>query len=243
MPLSEYVLSLCNAVNQQPNLTLGITLRLSSQNSSFERPAHKVIHSLVTYSPAPESVSVEFLNELEKVSSLKELGNLPVNQDLPLPNRITVCPVLARQSELDCREWSLKVVDILAPNPAKQLKKKLHRVIGLATEYLLHLLIAGTSLHPLPQVAIVLISTVRNPGGTKMPQVSAHPSPDLSHILAIQHLLDEAVTGRSQGALKKLHHTVTAIFFGGGSSTIAMVTSAPSRGGISTQLLRAMGYA
>jgi hypothetical protein len=46
------------------------------QNSTFNVEASKVIHGIVTFSPAPESVSLEFLNELGQVDGLEQLGNI-----------------------------------------------------------------------------------------------------------------------------------------------------------------------
>jgi hypothetical protein len=72
----EYVLSLCAAINEKPSVSLRITVRIGTQNSTFNVEASKVIHGIVTFSPAPESVSLEFLNELGQVDGLEQLGNL-----------------------------------------------------------------------------------------------------------------------------------------------------------------------
>ena len=76
MAIAEYVLSLCNAVDAHQTLSFGLAVRIGTQTSTFNVEACKVIHSIVTFSPAPESVSVEFLNELEKVHDIRPLGSL-----------------------------------------------------------------------------------------------------------------------------------------------------------------------
>lgn len=51
---------------------------------------------------------------------------------------------------------------------------------------------------------MVLITVARNPGGNKTPQESTHPSPNINRLRKIIELLDEAITKRSQSALKSL---------------------------------------
>jgi hypothetical protein len=77
MATANYVLSLCDAVHEHPRVSFGIAVRVGLQ-SSLNVEASKVIHSLVTFSPAPESVSEEFLNELRKVHGIAPLGNLSI---------------------------------------------------------------------------------------------------------------------------------------------------------------------
>jgi hypothetical protein len=56
-------------------LSFGIDMRIGAKDSIFQFEASKVIHSIVSFSPAADSVSVEFLNEFEKVDGLGPLGN------------------------------------------------------------------------------------------------------------------------------------------------------------------------
>ena len=71
---AQYLISLC-AVVQQSNESLGIAIRIGSTNPMFQFEASKVIHSILTYSPAPDTVAVEFLNELQKINGISLLGN------------------------------------------------------------------------------------------------------------------------------------------------------------------------
>jgi len=71
---AQYLISLCIVV-QQSNESLGIATRIGSTNSIFQFEASKVIHSILTYSPAPDTVAVEFLNELQKINGISLLGN------------------------------------------------------------------------------------------------------------------------------------------------------------------------
>ena len=50
-------------------------MRIGAKDSNFQFEMSKVIHSIINFSPAAESVSVEFLNEFEKVDGLEPLGN------------------------------------------------------------------------------------------------------------------------------------------------------------------------
>jgi hypothetical protein len=77
MAIADYVLSLCDAVHEHPKVSFGIAERIGMQNS-YNTEASKIIHSLVTFSPAPESVSEEFLKELQKVHGVAPLGNLSI---------------------------------------------------------------------------------------------------------------------------------------------------------------------
>jgi hypothetical protein len=78
MATADYVLSLCDAVHEHPKVSFGMAGRIGMQNSSYNTEASKLIHSLVTFSPAPESVSKEFLKELQKVHGMAPLGNLSI---------------------------------------------------------------------------------------------------------------------------------------------------------------------
>jgi hypothetical protein len=70
---ADYLISLCTIV-QQSNESLGIATRIGSTDSMFQFEASKVIHSILIYSPAPDMVAVEFLNELRKINSISLLG-------------------------------------------------------------------------------------------------------------------------------------------------------------------------
>ena len=69
----EYVLALCTAT-QDSDESLGVAVRIDSSISKFNIQATKVIHGILTFSPAPDSMAIEFLNELAKVSGLRYLG-------------------------------------------------------------------------------------------------------------------------------------------------------------------------
>ena len=73
---AEYLVSLCTAA-QESNESFGIAFRIGSVQSSFNAEATKVIHSILVFSPAPDTAAVEFLNEFEKVNGLSSLGMVP----------------------------------------------------------------------------------------------------------------------------------------------------------------------
>jgi hypothetical protein len=75
MATSGYILSLCDTINNQSDISFGIAVRIGTKDSIFQFETSKVIYSIVNFSPAAESVSVEFLNEFEKVDGLEPLGN------------------------------------------------------------------------------------------------------------------------------------------------------------------------
>jgi hypothetical protein len=70
---AEYLISLCTLA-QECRQFFGIAMRIGASNSKFKVEATKVIHSVLTFSPAPDTVAVEFLNELEKVKGIAFLG-------------------------------------------------------------------------------------------------------------------------------------------------------------------------
>jgi hypothetical protein len=74
MSPSQYFISLCNGA-QESGESFGIAMRIGSSNPKFGIPAIKVIHSVLSFSPAPDTMAVEFLNELEKVKGISFLGN------------------------------------------------------------------------------------------------------------------------------------------------------------------------
>ena len=68
-----YLLTLCTVV-QESGESLGVAVRIGSSNSKFNVEATKVIHGILIFSPTPDSMAVEFLNELAKVSGMEYLG-------------------------------------------------------------------------------------------------------------------------------------------------------------------------
>jgi hypothetical protein len=59
-----------------------------------------------------------------------------------------------RQTAIDSKEWAGKVLDVLSSFTMSELAERLRNVTSLASEYLSHLLIASTLLHPLPQLGL-----------------------------------------------------------------------------------------
>ena len=75
---APYLLALCDAA-QASDVNFGLARRrrrLGTQSSTLNVPATRVIHSVVTFSPASETVAVEFLVEFQKVSALSDLGTV-----------------------------------------------------------------------------------------------------------------------------------------------------------------------
>ena len=72
---AQYLIALCTAA-QQPDIDepFGVAVRIGSSDSKFEAATTKVIHSILTFSPAPDTVAVDFLNELSKVTGMGSLG-------------------------------------------------------------------------------------------------------------------------------------------------------------------------
>jgi len=70
---AEYLISLC-ILAQESQESFGIATRIGASNSKFNVEATKVIHSILTFSPAPNAVAVEFLRELENVKGIAFLG-------------------------------------------------------------------------------------------------------------------------------------------------------------------------
>jgi hypothetical protein len=73
MTTGQFLISLCTTAKES-NESFGIAIRLGSSNSKFEFEATTVIHSILSFSPAPYTVAVEFLNELDKVNGISSLG-------------------------------------------------------------------------------------------------------------------------------------------------------------------------
>jgi hypothetical protein len=73
---APYILALCE-VAQQSGVGFGLAHRLGTA-SNFNVDAAKVIHSVVKFSPATESVAIEFLSEFQNASHLRHLGSVPL---------------------------------------------------------------------------------------------------------------------------------------------------------------------
>ena len=58
---AQYLISLCTLA-QESQESFGIAMRIGASNSKFNFEATNVIYSIVTFSPAPDAVAVEFLN-------------------------------------------------------------------------------------------------------------------------------------------------------------------------------------
>ena len=71
--VAQYLIALCNAA-QDSDQSFGIAVRIGASDSKFKVEASKIIHSVLSFSTAPESVAAEFLNELAKVSGISHLG-------------------------------------------------------------------------------------------------------------------------------------------------------------------------
>jgi hypothetical protein len=70
---AQYLISLCAAA-QETNESFGLANRIGSSDSKFNIAATKVIHSILTFAPAPDAMAGEFLNELEKIQGMSYLG-------------------------------------------------------------------------------------------------------------------------------------------------------------------------
>ena len=71
----QYVLALCTAV-EESGKSLGVAMRIGPSSSKVNVEATKVIRGILTFSPAPDSMAIEFLNELTKVSGMADLLSL-----------------------------------------------------------------------------------------------------------------------------------------------------------------------
>jgi hypothetical protein len=142
---APYVLALCEAA-QQSSMVFGQTTRLVLW-SNFQVDATEVIKSIVKFSPATESVAVEFLYEFQKVSRLSNLGSVPLlSENSPLADRVPVASVLsgeAGEADADAHRWAQAVLMAVHDHDLQQLFIELKPVRDLASEYLTHLLIAG----------------------------------------------------------------------------------------------------
>jgi len=68
---AKYLLALCNAA-EESHKSLGTAIRLGASNSQFQ--VTKVIHSIVTFSPATDAVAVDFLKQLGGIEDISHLG-------------------------------------------------------------------------------------------------------------------------------------------------------------------------
>ena len=71
--IAQYLIALCDAA-QGKDESFGIAVRNGASHSKFKIETTKVIRSVLTFSPASESVAVEFINELAKVPGISHLG-------------------------------------------------------------------------------------------------------------------------------------------------------------------------
>ena len=69
----DYLLTLCSAVEERGE-SFGLAIRIGASSSMFNVESTKVIHALLTFSPAPDLMAGECLKELEKVSGIHYLG-------------------------------------------------------------------------------------------------------------------------------------------------------------------------
>jgi hypothetical protein len=109
---AQYLITLCNAA-QQPDLEepFGVVVRIGLSDSKFKAATTKVIHSILTFSPAADAVAVEFLNELSKVTGMAGLGtwSLCIPVGFSETKMGTVDPVSLRASPVDCATWAREV--------------------------------------------------------------------------------------------------------------------------------------
>ena len=149
MTPAQYLISLCTTA-QQLNQSFGLAIRIGASNPKFQFETTKVIHSILMFSPAPDTMAVEFLNELEKVKGISFLGKCSLHSCiLLLIQARTVKPVLDRASPFDCSTWATKIIDYLRDNfSPSQRFEVLGPVTDLATAMLSHLLIASITVHP-----------------------------------------------------------------------------------------------
>ena len=71
--LAQHLIALCDTA-QGKDESFGIAVRIGASHSKFKIESTKVIRSVLTFSPASESVAAEFLNELAKVPGISHLG-------------------------------------------------------------------------------------------------------------------------------------------------------------------------
>jgi hypothetical protein len=81
-PRSYYALALLKFMGNkecenEDNLPLGWALHLETPSSVFNLAAHKLLRTLIEYSPSPETIAQEFLTELGRCGNpaVGELGD------------------------------------------------------------------------------------------------------------------------------------------------------------------------
>ena len=143
---APYLLSLCDLAKIS-GFSFGIISRLYTQTSTLKVEASRLIRDIVTFSPASESMAIEFLYEFEKVSYLKDLGmpNVPLVTLIKTDHFPIVRPVRSLESKIQPEEWAREVFALLYNCETQLLEVELKPVTDLATEYLNHLLIASKS--------------------------------------------------------------------------------------------------
>jgi hypothetical protein len=57
------------------NPPLGNARRAGATSSTFDVPAHKLLHALIQHSPSPMTMAQEFLVELGKIPAVKDTGD------------------------------------------------------------------------------------------------------------------------------------------------------------------------
>jgi len=70
---APYLLALCNAAHDS-DFSFGVAVRLGMESSGFEVETTKLIDSIVKFSPATESVAIEFLQQFQNVPGVNQLG-------------------------------------------------------------------------------------------------------------------------------------------------------------------------
>ena len=73
MSPAKYLLALCSTAIEY-NESFGLATRIGSSNPTFKIETTRVIHSILTFSPAPNTLATEFLHELEKVWGMSFIG-------------------------------------------------------------------------------------------------------------------------------------------------------------------------
>jgi hypothetical protein len=58
----------------ESGIYFGLATRIGSSNPTFKIETTKVVHSILTFSPAPDTVAKDFLNDLEEVRGMSFLG-------------------------------------------------------------------------------------------------------------------------------------------------------------------------
>ncbi|KAI9510211.1 hypothetical protein F5148DRAFT_1147755 [Russula earlei] len=162
--LATYILALLELMGRKDgsvdNPPLGLATPAGAISSTFDVPAHKLLHALIEHSPSPETISREFMVELARceISAVKQLGDalLPLSVD-----------DLDRDHSVSPSDWASIVHQEL-----RQTAGNTTYLTALASHYFSHLIVA-----------------FRNPGGKKTPQESIHPTPDLGRIDEIESLL------------------------------------------------------